>query len=310
LGWADETMSDARGTIQFYNVPELRDPYLVAAWSGMGAVALLTVNYLREELRAQLFGRIDPPHYYAPSQVLIEDGLIQPITLPETRFYYWHSGSHHDLVLVVGTEQPSDAYRMAVEISTAAAELGVQRVYTAAAYPTFIHHTSDPAVWGTATHADLLIELENLGVNLMRQGTIGGLNGLLLSVAKEHEIDGACLLGEIPIYTTQMVNPKASQAVLWPLMHLLGVEVSLQKLAVWAQDLQPQMDQLYEMLPEHAREALQRGERPAEDLTQPSSEAEPPLVADEAFFDEIERFLSEQRGSPDDAASDEDEPEA
>lgn len=303
-------MSDAHGAVQLYNVPDLRDPYLVAAWSGMGAVALLTVNYLREELQAQLFGRIDPRRYYAPTQIPVEDGLIQPIALPETRLYYWNTGSHHDLVLAIGTEQPSDTYRMAVEISLAAASLGVQRVYTAAAYPTFIHHTSDPAVWGTATHRDLLIDLENLGVKPMRQGTIGGLNGLLLSVAKEHEIDGACLLGEIPLYTTQMVNPKASRAVLWHLAHLLDIEISLEKLSVWAKDLQPQMDQLYDMLPDHIREALERGERPEEGLTEPPSEAEPPLEADEAFFDEIERFLSEQRGSQDESADSEDEPEA
>jgi uncharacterized protein len=303
-------VSDAQGAVQLYNVPELRAPYLVAAWSGMGAVALLTVNYLRDELQAQLFGRIDPRHYYAPTQIPIEEGLIQPITLPETRFYYRHTGSHHDLVLVIGTEQPSDAYRMAVEISLAAAGLGVQRVYTAAAYPTFIHHTSDPAVWGTATHRDLLIDLENLGVKPMRQGSIGGLNGLLLSVAKEHAIDGACLLGEVPLYTTQMVNPKASQAVLWHLTQLLGVEISLEKLSLWAQDLRPQMDQLYDMLPDHVREALERGERPEEGLTETPPEAEPPLEADEAFFEEIERFLNEQRGSPDESGGDEDEPEA
>jgi proteasome assembly chaperone (PAC2) family protein len=274
----------------------------------MGAVALLTVNYLREELQAQLFGRIDPRLFYAPTEIPVEDGLIQPITLPETRFYYWNTGSHHDLILAIGTEQPTDAYRMAVEISLAAANLGVQRVYTAAAYPTFIHHTGDPAVWGTATHRDLLIDLEVLGVKPMRQGTIGGLNGLLISVAKEHEIDGACLLGEIPLYTTQMVNPKASRAVLWHLTHLLGVEVSLEKLSVWARDLEPQMDQLYDMLPDHVREALERGERPEQGVSGPASEAEPPLEADEAFFDEIERFLSEQRGPPD-GSTDEEAPE-
>lgn len=303
-------MNDAPSSVQLYNVPELRAPFLVAAWSGMGAVALLTVNYLREELQAQLFGRIDPRHYYAPTEIPIEDGLIQPITLPETRFYYWKTGGHHDLVLAIGTEQPSDAYRMAVEISLASVNLGIQRVYTAAAYPTFIHHTSEPAVWGTATHRDILIDLENLGVKPMRQGTIGGLNGLLLSVAKEHDIDGACLLGEIPLYTTQMINPKASRAVLWHLTQLLGVEISLEKLSVWAQDLQPQMDQLYDLLPDHVREALERGEPLEEGLTETPSEAEPPLEADEAFFDEIERFLSEQRGSQGESPADENQPEA
>ncbi|MFN2157952.1 MAG: PAC2 family protein [Anaerolineae bacterium] len=302
-------MNDAQSTVQLYNVPELRDPYLIGAWSGMGAVALLTVNYLRQELQAELFGRIDPRPYYAPNEVVIEDGLIQPATLPETKFYWWRSGGRHDLILVVGTEQPTDAHRMAEEIALTAVRLGVQRVYTAAAYPTFIHHASDPAVWGTATHTDLLIELENHGVKLMQQGTIGGLNGLLLSVARDHDIEGACLLGEIPLYTTQMINPRASQAVLWHLVRMLDLDIGLQKLVAWARDLEPQMDQLYEMLPDHVREALERGEQPAVDLSSQRSEAEPPLVADEAFFDEIERFLNEQRGSTDEPDGEQDEPE-
>jgi len=90
---------------------------------------------------------------------------------------------------------------------------------------------------------------------------------------------------------------------------MLDLDIGLQKLVAWARDLEPQMDQLYEMLPDHVREALERGEQPAVDLSSQRSEAEAPLVADEAFFDEIERFLNEQRGSTDEPDGEQDEPE-
>jgi proteasome assembly chaperone (PAC2) family protein len=57
-------------------------------------------------------------------------------------------------------------------------------------------------------------ELKRL--NLKQKGNlqIAGLNGLLLGVAKEREIDGMCLLGEVPVYASRMPNPMAALAVL------------------------------------------------------------------------------------------------
>ena len=128
----------------------------------------------------------------------------------------------------------------------------------------------------------------------MEQGTIGGLNGLLLAAALQRGMEGLCLLGEIPVYTTQMINPRASHAVLAVLTGLLEIDVSLDRLEEWAQDLAPQMDQLYEMLPDHAREALTQGEGESPFFSPLSPEGDMPLVADEAFFEGIERFLDDQ----------------
>ena len=292
-------MNEPRDPIQLYHLPRLKSPYLVAAWSGMGAVGLLAVNYLRQQLDAELFGRIDPEVYYAPTQVLIQEGIIQPVALPETKLYCWDRGAEHDLILLVGTEQPTDAYDVAVQVTHIAARLGVTRVYTAAASPTLIHHDQSPGVWGTATHAELLPALRDRGVVLMEQGTIGGLNGLLLAAALQRGMEGVCLLGEIPVYTTQMINPLASHAVLAALTGLLEIDISVDRLEEWAQDLAPQMDQLYEMLPDHAREALTQGEGASPFFSPLSPEGELPLVADDAFFEGIERFLDDQRPEDD-----------
>jgi len=130
------------------------------------------------------------------------------------------------------------------------------------------------------------------GVGIMDQGTIGGLNGLLLAIAKERNIEGLCLLGDIPLYTTQMINPGASHAILAVLTRMLNLEIDLKRLILWAEDLRPEMDKLYSILPRRIREA-----------TEPT-QAEQPLVADASFFDEIERFL-EQGWRPEDEDEDE-----
>jgi proteasome assembly chaperone (PAC2) family protein len=298
---------EGRDFIRLYNVPELRRPYMIAAWSGMGAVALLAANYLRQELDATFFGEIDPLGFFSPSQVLIQDGLVQEPEFPEHKFYFWRGGEAHDLVILVGTEQPDDIYGMAVQVLDAAHRLGVERIYTAAALATFMHHAQDPMVWGTATHRPLLVEMQHYGIQILEQGTISGLNGLLLSIARERGMEGICLLGEIPIYASQIVNPKTTRAVLQALSAMLGIRVNLDKLVAWVETLDPQMDQLYQILPDHAKQAIERHAEMGATRPSISTSADQPLVANDQFFDEIERFLQEHKGPEEESGEDEEE---
>ena len=283
-------MDNRKETIKLHAAPELRRPYLVAGWSGMGAVALLAANFLRQELDAEILGEIDAHEFFSPSQVHIKDRLIQVPEFPESKFYFWQKEAAHDLIFFVGTGQPSRGHEMALLVLEVAERFGVERIYTGAAFPTLIHHRQAPGVWGTATHPDLLTRMEAHGVQIMEQGTIGGLNGLLLAAARKRGIEGLCLLGEIPIYTTQMINPQASLAVLDVLTRMLHVEINLAKLTLWTEDLASQMDRLYEILPDHVKQAIESAERM---VTPPTLSTTPELVADEAFFDEIERFLQQ-----------------
>jgi proteasome assembly chaperone (PAC2) family protein len=293
-------------SIRLRITPELQHPYLLAAWSGMGAVALLTANYLRQELDAKPFAEFDAHDFFSPSHVPIVDGLIQEPELPQARFYYWDEGRAHDLIILVGTEQPSNAYEMALQVIDLAQQFGVERIFTSAAFPTLIHHTHEPGVWGTATHPDLVALMEAHKVTIMDQGTIGGLNGLLLTTALERGMGGLCLLGEIPIYATQIVNPRASRAVLTILAAMIAVEIDLERLSLWADHLRPEMDALYKVLPSNLREAVESNRGTPHAPLTASSRAEQPLVADANFFEAIEQFLQQSRRSGGDPAQGDD----
>ena len=144
-------MDKGKDVVKLYATPKLRRPRLVAAWSGMGAVAILTVNYMRQELGAQDLGEIDPHHFFSPSQVVIKDRLLQLPEFPEGKFYFCQTGAAHDLIFFVGSDQPSRGYDLALLILETVKGFGVERIYTTAAFPTLIHHSQDPGVWGTAT---------------------------------------------------------------------------------------------------------------------------------------------------------------
>jgi uncharacterized protein (TIGR00162 family) len=281
-------MVDMENPIKFSKKPQLKSPCLIAAWSGMGHVALIATKTLRQKLQAEECGEILPYDFFSPAEVLIEDHVIQVPKFPENKFYFWDKGDKHDLLIFVGNEQPQRAWEFAHLILDVAEEFRVRRIFTSAAFPLWMHHSKEPHVWGTATSAQLVKYLKVYGVMPMGEGSIGGLNGLLLGVARQRGMEGVCLLGEMPIYATRIANPKASQAVLEVLTKMLGIEIDLEDLTAMAEQVEPSMEQLYGFLSEEAKEAIAR----FEDLT---ANLRSPLEADQELFDEIERFLREQR---------------
>jgi len=281
---------------KFFKKPQLKSPCLIAAWSGMGGVALITANYLRQELQAEECGEILPYDFFSPAEVLIKDYVIQTPKFPESKFYFWDRGERHDLLIFVGNDQPQQGWEFAHQILDVAEEFRVRRIYTSAAFPLWMHHSREPRVWGTATNVQLVEYLKAYKVMPMGEGSIGGLNGLLLGVARQRGMEGVCLLGEMPIYATRIANPKASRAILEVLTKMLGLEIDLEELTAMAEQVEPDMEQLYGLLSEEAKEAIARFEDLTTNLGSPlRQDSGQALEADQELFDEIERFLREQR---------------
>jgi proteasome assembly chaperone (PAC2) family protein len=224
---------------------ELHEAVLLAAWPGMGHVALKAYVYLHEALRAQNLAFVEEPEFFRLPGINIQDGLVQSTLLPQSGFYYWkHPGGSGDILFFVGDQQPvgGKEYQLAEALLNFAGSLGVKRVITAAAMPTAINHYQDSRVWVTATHEELLSELSPYCDRVLREGQISGMNGLLLGVAKQMGMEGFCFLGEIPFYTTEIENPKASKAVLDVLNKVLGLEISLGELEELASQTEKEID--------------------------------------------------------------------
>jgi uncharacterized protein len=210
--------------------PKLNNPNLLAAWPGVGNVAMIVTSYLTNKLNFKDLAIIDPSYFFDPTGVLVEDSIIEAPQFPQSRFYYRkndHRGGN-DLILFIGDDQPSSkSYALAHTILDVAESFNVHRTFTCAAALTRIHHTEQPKVWGVGTNKGVVDELS--GLNLKQKGNlqIAGLNGLLLGVAKERGMDGLCLLGEVPSYASRMPNPMASLAVLRILAPLLDLEIDL-----------------------------------------------------------------------------------
>jgi uncharacterized protein len=232
--------------IKLYAHPKLKTPNLLAAWPGVGNVAMIIATYLTSKLHFKELAEIQAANFFDPTGVLVEDSIIEAPQFPQSKFFYRKNDAKggSDLILFLGDDQPpTKGYELANCVIELGLRFHIQRVYTCAAALTRIHHTEQPKVWGVGTTPSLVQELKKL--NLKQKGNlqIAGLNGLLLGVAKEREVDGLCLLGEVPMYASRMPNPMASLAVIKVLAKMLEIEVDTSDLAKLAEETRQKMKQ-------------------------------------------------------------------
>lgn len=233
--------------IKLYARPKLKSPVMLAAWPGIGNVALITASYLERKLPGfKKLGEIEPTYFFDPIGIAVRDNIVEAPQFPESRFSYWKNKTGgNDIILFMGEAQPpAKAYDLANCVVDVAVRFGVKRIYTCAAAITRIHHTEQPRAWGVATTQDVAEELK--ARELVHRGNlqISGLNGLLLGVAKERRVEGVCLLGEVPTYATKIQNPIAALAVLKVLVKILGVEIDMAELTEIANETKEGIKQL------------------------------------------------------------------
>jgi len=235
-----------RGAVKLYKELHLKACDLIAAWPGIGNVALIVAKYIKDKLNAEEIGEIEPFDFFDPIGIMVKDNIIEAPQFPESKFYHWHNPtSGRDLILFISDEQPSfKGYELASCVLDVSQKLKVKRVYTCAAAIARIHHTEKPKVWGAATNQKLLEVLRKYDVILRGDIQIAGLNGLFLGVAKEMGFEGICLLGEVPMYTTRIPNPKASLVVLDILTKMLDININLSELAKLAKESDEEMKKL------------------------------------------------------------------
>lgn len=226
---------------------------------------------------AEEFAEIEPWDFFYPKKVLIRRGELIDLEFPSNKFYFSRS-ERRDLIFFVGEEQPTEAgrayaagtkgYLMANLVLDVAIRLGCRRVYTSGAAVAPIHHTAKPKVWAVPNNEDLIDELRDYENTILMsdveerggQGGITGLNGLLLGVAKKRGLEAICVMGEIPVYLQgfPIPYPKASISVLEVLTAALGIRSEMEGIIKWAEQIESEIERLYEVLPAEIREQLDR----------------------------------------------------
>ena len=188
------------------DLPKLRSPHLVCGFPGSGYVGKLAVDHLIEELPAKHLVDIYSSSF--PPQVMIKaDGTAD---LMKNSIFWWRGG-RADLLLLTGDSQPANPdseYALAEQVLDIAAQFGTEQVFTLAAYITGVF-VDKPKVFGTGTDLGIVNEFAAHNISTMDSGSITGMNGLVIGIAKLRNMKGMCLLGETSGYVVDAKGNKS-----------------------------------------------------------------------------------------------------
>ncbi len=154
-----------------------------------------------------------------PAQVVVSEGLSAllhaELMAPPDR---------KGIFILSGEAQPVDVvemYRLAGEVLESMKAEGVSDVITLAAY---VGDTGEE-VLGAASDIDSAKALEAMGISLLRNGAIGGMNGLLAGLAPLYGMRGICLLGTSS--GAELVDIKAATNLLGAVKSLLHLDLDI-----------------------------------------------------------------------------------
>jgi hypothetical protein len=291
--------------------PELNNPDMIVGWPGIGNVGIITVETMRQALQAEELGEIEPWDFFYPNKVVIQAGILTDMSFPGSKFYFKRTPKK-DLLFFIGEEQPATresayaegkrAYEMANMVLDVAQKFSCRRVYTSGAAIAITHHTMLPKVWAVANQKLLLSELRSYDNTILmsevegkgNQGSITGLNGLLIGAAKRRGMEGICLMGEIPDYLSRMPfpYPKASKAVLGTLARIMGVTIAHNPLEDMIIQMDTVVENVYQQFPPEIKERLEQRKVATQNKQEAISEE------DEQWFKEhIDEFFNKDKGA-------------
>jgi uncharacterized protein (TIGR00162 family) len=150
-------------------------------------------------------------------------------------YYVKDSGGKHDFLLLTGDAQPLSSkveYLLGEEIINIAKNFGVLQIITLGAYITGMFVES-PRIFGVSTDENGLKLLNSYSVSRIDNGSISGMNGILLGIGKIHKINGISLLGETSGY---VIDANASKYVLKTLLSIVKLKIDMEDLDKKAKD--------------------------------------------------------------------------
>jgi uncharacterized protein (TIGR00162 family) len=187
--------------IAFAKKEKLSSPVLFVGLPGIGLVGKICVDYFLKQLKTELLAEIYSDSF--PPAVHTKQGEIELI---KDQLFSFKHGKRHVLFLA-GPVQPSldfrtgssaEHYDFAETIVETVKKLGVKHVFTLAGINIGDKRMGkQPNVVVAATNKKLLEEFKELGAKSdQKEGLISGAAGLILGIAQQHGLEGACLMGE------------------------------------------------------------------------------------------------------------------
>jgi hypothetical protein len=246
------------------------------------------MNYLRRSLEMEPFAEVDASEYFTPDSVVVEDGVTKFPEIPSNTFYYDRDS---DVIVFESENQLSGDGGIALMriILDLAESLQVKAIYTGAAFAVPANHREPSRVFAVANREELKERLSIHDLEILTQGQISGLNGLLLGFAGLRGIEAACLLATMPQHAINLPNPKASRELVRMFGKILDIDVGMEKINEAVEEMNHTMTEIEEKI---RSTFLSKGSADEEDDIEDLDEEEVPQYV----MEKIEHLFREIRG--------------
>ena len=202
------------------DIPTLKDPVLIAAFSGWNdasEVATWSARFLVRKWKAVKFAEIDPEEYYVFTEsrptVKIVGPSIRTIDWPSNKLYYHKNPiDGNDFIIIVGVEPQLKWQTFVSELTDVIKEMKVSLVITLGGLLAAVPHSFPPRITGTATDPRFQSP-QNRPRPSGYQGPTGIL-GVINSTCNKESITTASIWGNVPHYLQASPNVRVASAVL------------------------------------------------------------------------------------------------
>jgi uncharacterized protein (TIGR00162 family) len=221
---------------------------LLVGLPGIGLVGKICVDYFLKQFKSEKIGEIISDSF--PPSVHTKNAIIELIK--DELFAFNFKGQ--DFVFLVGPVQPNldfrmgsaqEQYEFAEKIVETAKSLGVKKIITLAGLNVGDKRMeSKPGVIAAATSQKTLDEFCAAGaVAGKAEGLISGAAGLILGIAKENDLEGACLMGETNVRLVYG-DHGAAKKLLELLVKKYGFKVNMEDIEKEAKNIEQAFKQL------------------------------------------------------------------
>jgi proteasome assembly chaperone (PAC2) family protein len=286
--------------MEIHQIPLLRDPIMIMAFSGWndaaeaasGAVEHLLSGWRdkNDDVLPELIAEVESEDFYDfqvnRPVVSIDDSEIRSITWPSTQVFGMAIPSmKRDLVIVTGVEPSMKWKSFTSDLLDLADDLEVSLIISLGSLLADTPHTRPISVTGTGAHPSIA---NRLGVSVSKYEGPTGILGIIQDGCMRRGIDAISLWAAIPHYASNAPSPKATLALINTLEEFLNIKIPLSDLPDRADSWEREVNDLAADDSEIADYVKA--------LEESKDAAELPEVSGDTIAKEFERYLRRHQG--------------
>jgi proteasome assembly chaperone (PAC2) family protein len=287
--------------VEIHQIPSLRSPVMVIAFSGWndaaeaatGALSHLLGSWTDAEFDVvpELIADVDPEDFYDfqvnRPMVEIDESSVRALTWPGTQIFGLRTPTFdHDFVVVRGVEPSMKWKTFTADLLDLADDLEVDLVITLGSMLADAPHTRPITVSGSGAHPDIA---QRLGVEISKYEGPTGILGVIQDGCVRRGVDAVSLWAAVPHYASNSPSPKATLALVNALEDFLEISIPQGDL--------PEESSAWEIeVSEMAKEDSDVAEY-VKALEESKDATDLPDVTGESIARELERFLRRQNGN-------------